>query len=305
MAARQGATPPPWLHRSRLALLADVLAGVRTNFDKLTQLMSLLLAFFRPALVRRRLQRLRDLGHIQHLPSLPQLLVAARDQMIISATEETRIFYRSQNIPWVFHNLRRFISGPATMLDPVGLFSSRATIIEHVLQTFHRHPIYDLVLLRAHEGGLEAMEAEANAILAGTHPKQRLLTSLIEDGSYHARLPREIASFKANPLLPARPIPSGLVDDPALMLGMDQFKDIGGFVSYASRLQLGSLGGWPAAIGAWLRVAFDETLGGALGVKLGPRTVRLAACEPHLVRAYAPLSGAEGLQATASSSSGR
>jgi hypothetical protein len=282
MAAQQGATPPAWLHRSRPSLLLDVLAGLGTNLDKLRQLVSLLLALFRPALVRRRLERLRGLGHIDVLPSLPQLLVAARDQLIISATEETRLFYRSQQIPWGFHNLRRFLSGPATMLDPVGLFSPPSTIVEHVLQTFHRHPVYDLVLLRAHPGGLEAMEAAAAAIVAGTHPKQRLLTSLIEDGAYHARLPGEIAAFKADPHLPARPIPPGLVSDPALMLGMDQFKDIRGYTSYAARLDVG----WGAALGAWLKVAFDETLGGPLRTRLGPRQVRLDACEPHLVSTY-------------------
>ena len=57
----------------------------------------------------------------------------------------------------MFHNLRRFVSGPATMLDPIGLFSPRDAMIHHVLQTFHRHPLYDLVLLRAHDGGVEAM----------------------------------------------------------------------------------------------------------------------------------------------------
>src|SRR4029453_11606909 len=99
--------------------------------------------------------------------------------------EETKLFYRSQGIPWIFHNLRRLLAGPATMLDPVGLFSPRQTIIHHVLQTFHRHPVYDLVLLEAHEGGLEQMAAEADAVLAGRHPHQRALTSLIEDGAYH------------------------------------------------------------------------------------------------------------------------
>ena len=170
------------------------------------------------------------LGHLEAparpCPRLPQLLVAARDQMVVSATEETRLFYRSQGIPWVFHNLRRFVSGPATMLDPMGLFSPRETIVHHVLQTFHRHPVYDLVLLRAHPGGLESLEAQTAALLAGHHPHQRALSSLIEDGSYHARLPAEIAAFAADPLLPARPIPPGLLPDPMLMLAMDQFKDI-------------------------------------------------------------------------------
>jgi sugar porter (SP) family MFS transporter len=80
----------------------------------LIQLVGLLLGYVRPSLVRRRLERLRALGHLSapdaRLPTLPQLLVAARDQMVVSATEETRVFYRSQGIPWVFHNLRRFLS---------------------------------------------------------------------------------------------------------------------------------------------------------------------------------------------------
>lgn len=278
MAERQGATPPTWLGRSRLSLLRDVVGGWRQNVDKLKQLVSLLLAFFRPALVRTRLERLRALGHIDAVPTLPQLLVAARDQMMVSAVEETKAFYRSQRIPWVFHNLRRFISGPATMLDPVGLFSPRDAIIHHVLQTFHRHPIYDFVLLRAHPGGIEELERQAGQLAAGTHPHQRALTSLIEDGSYHARLMGDIAAFRGNPLAAARPVPPDLVADGALMAAMDQFKDMGGFTRYAARLAVGPI----AATRAWLAVAFDEILGGLLGVRLGPRQIQLNACDPDI-----------------------
>jgi hypothetical protein len=38
-----------------------------------------------------------------------------------------------------------------------------------------------------------------------------------------------------------------------------------------------------AAIGAWLVAGFDETLGGLIGRKMGPRRVRLEACDPELV----------------------
>ena len=107
----------------------------------------------------------------------------------------------------MFHNLRRFISGPATMLDPIGLFSPRDAIVEHVLQTFHRHPLYDLVLLRAHEGGLEEMARQAQQVAAGTHPHQRALTSLIEDGSYHARLPPTSPPSPPTPRRPRAPFP--------------------------------------------------------------------------------------------------
>jgi hypothetical protein len=284
MAEIQGATPPAWLARPRRRLLADVIGGVRQNWDKLVQLASLIAATFRPALVRRRLERLRQLGHIDEVPTIPQLLVAGHDQMIAGAAAETKLFYRSQGIPWVFHNLRRFVSGPATMLDPIGLFAPRDALIEHVLQTFHRHPIYDLVLLRAHDGGVEALEREARQVLDGTHPHQRALTSLIEDGSYHARLPADIATFEEATRAPARPIPPDLVDDPELMLAMDQFKDVAGFVRYASRLRVGFADG----VRAWLAVGFDETLGALLRVKLGRRIVEHAACDPELVTRYLP-----------------
>ena len=242
----------------------------------------MVVAYFRPGLIRRRLQRLRALGHIDAEPTIAQLLVAGRDQMMVSAAEETKLFYRSQGIPWVFHNLRRFISGPATMADPIGLFSPRDALVHHVLQTFHRHPVYDLVLLRAHEGGVEAMAAQAAQIVAGTHAHQRALASLVEDGSYHARLPRDIAAFAADPQLAARPIPPGLVNDPPMMMAMDQFKDVRGFVRYASRLRVGV----GAALAAWLTVAYDETIGSLLGRKLGPRRVDVAACDPDIAARY-------------------
>jgi hypothetical protein len=284
MAARQQATPPAWLARSRWALLADVLVGWALFRDRLVQLLGLVAGFLRPSLVGQRLARLRDLGHVDALPTTAQLLVAARDQMILSATEETRLFYASQGIPWTFHNLRRFLHGPATMLDPVGLFSPRDAIIEHVLQTFHRHPIYDLVLLEGFPGGVEEMERQAEQIRAGTHPHQRALASLIEDGAYHARLAEEVRAFRADPLQPARPIPAGLVDDPDLMLAMDQFKDLRGYARYASRLPVGP---WDAAR-AWLEVGFNATVGPLLGRRLGPRRVRRECCDPDLVDRHRP-----------------
>ncbi len=279
MAEVQGATPPSWIGRSWWRLLADVVGGWRQNGTKLLQLSSLLAAFLRPSLVRRRLERLRGLGHIDAIPSWSQLLVAGRDQIMVSASEETKIFYRAQGIPWIFHNVRRFLAGPATMLDPVGLFLPRDAIVNHVLQTFHRHPVYDLVLLRAHEQGMEEMARQADQIVAGTHPHQRALASLIEDGSYHARLPGEIAAIRADPHIEARAIPVGLVDDAHMMLAMDQFKDIRGFTSYAARLNVSA----GDAIRAWLFVAFDETLGSLIRVKLGPRKIELDACDPEIV----------------------
>src|SRR5260221_4826234 len=139
MAELQGATPPPWLGRPRWRLVADAVGGLRANLDKIVQLAGLVAAYLRPSVLRRRFERLRALGHVDVVPTWAEALLAGRDQMMLSASEETKLFYASQGIPWIFHNARRFLSGPATMLDPIGLFSPRDTIVEHVLQTFHRH----------------------------------------------------------------------------------------------------------------------------------------------------------------------
>jgi len=193
----------------------------------------------------------------------PQLLLAARDQLSFGLAEDTREFYRSQGIPWTFHNLRRVVAFPSSMIDPVGLFSPRDTIIHHVLQTFHRHPLYDLVLLRAHDRGLEEMEAQLLQLLAGTHSHQRSLTSLIEDGSYHQRLLDDVREVMRDPHMLPRPIPAGLVDNPQLMLAMDQFKDLRGDTNYASRLKVTPV----EALLAYLPMALNEML----GVRIGQR----------------------------------
>jgi hypothetical protein len=287
MAEIQSATPPPWKGRSWFSLLRDVIGGWVLLRDRVVQLAGLLAAFVRPRRLRARLERLRSLGHIDVVPTTAQVLVAARDQMFLGAAQETKLFYRSQGIPWIFHNLRRFIAGPATMMDPAGLFSPRDTIVHHVLQTFHRHPVYDLVLLRGFPGGVDEMLHQTEQILAGRHPHQRALTSLIEDGSYYPRLLQQVKEFRADPKVAAQPIPAGLVERAPLMLAMDQFKDLRGYARYAARLPVGPIG----AVGSWLVVAFNGTLGALLRVRLGPSALRFDCCDEDLVIKHLPGTG--------------
>jgi hypothetical protein len=64
-----------------------------------------------------------------------------------------------------------------------------------------------------------------------------------------------------------------------MMLAMDQFKDMRGFARYASRLDASV----PRALLAWLAAGFDEALGSALGLKLGPVRIRVEACDPDVL----------------------
>ena len=280
----QGNTPPRWLGRPWWSLCLDVVGGWRQNVDKLSQLVRLLATLFRPSLSLSRLRRLADQGHCEAIPTMSQLWVAARHQLSFSLGADTRAFYKAQGIPWTFHNLRRLVAYPTTMMDPIGLLSPRDTIIQHVLQTFHRHATYDLVLLLAHEGGVEAMQAQLDQLARGTHLHQRSLDALVEDGSYHDRLRRDVPEFAANPHVPARPIPPGLSDDALLMLAMDQFKDLRGYTNYAARLTVGPLD----VARELVRLAFNETIGGVVGFTLGPKTLVVEACDPAFVALHAP-----------------
>jgi len=276
----QGNTPPIWLGRSNWSLIFDVIGGFRQNADKIIDVFRMLGAVLRPYVVRRRLERLKRLKHCEVIPSLSQLLVASRDQLSFSLGADTKEFYRAQGIPWTFHNIRRFLGYPTTMMDPLGLFSSHTTIIQHILQTFHRHATYDMVLLHGHEGGLEEMKSQLDQLADGTHPHQRSLKSLVEDGSYHDRLRRDLAEFMENPHIEARAIPEGLVENSHLMLAMDQFKDLRGYTNYASRLNAGPL----TVLKAFVQMAFNETLGEFMTLTIGPRTLTVSACDTDLVQ---------------------
>ena len=282
MNQKQGNTPPKWLGRSAVSLFRDVIGGFRQNREKVVEVVHFFSALVRPSLVRGRLERLKSLGHCSQTPTFAQLLVASRDQLSFSLGADTREFYRTQGIPWGYHNFRRFVAYPTTMMDPVGLFLAKDSIIQHVLQTFHRHATYDMVLLRGHEGGLEAMKRQIEQVKAGTHLHQRALDSLVEDGSYHDRLHRDVLEFIENPLIEARPIPDNLVDDPYLMLAMEQFKDVRGYTDYAARLNVGV---WHV-VKAFSQMAFNETIGDVLGLKVGPKTMRVMACDPEFVRRH-------------------
>lgn len=282
----QGNTPPPWRGRSEWSLWLDCIGGLSANVEKVTEVLGFFGALLRPRLVRSRLERLHELGHCAHLPTVPQLLVASRHQLSFSLGAETKLMYAAQGIPWTRHNLKRFVAYPTTMMDPVGLFLPMNSIIQHVLQTFHRHATYDLVLLCAHPGGPEELQRQLEQLSAGTHPHQRSLEALVEDGSYHDRLRRDVPAFVADPHVTPRPIPEGLVPEPLLMLAMDQFKDVRGYMAYASRLDVG----WGDALRSFLHLAFNETIGGAVGWQVGRQTLSVASCEPELVARHLPRS---------------
>ena len=128
------------------------------------------------------------------------------------------------------------------------------------------------------------MQRQLDELAVGAHLHQRSLESLVEDGSYHDRLRRDVPEFLENPYVEPRPIPMGLSEDPMLMVAMDQFKDVAGYVRYASRLQVS----WYSTIASFLALAVNETVGEAFGVRVGRKTLELDACDPEFVSRHLP-----------------
>jgi hypothetical protein len=105
---RRRARRAAWRGRSRWRLLRDVIGGVRQKAGKLRQLVSLLSAYLAP-LVRGRLGATAGAGHRPTFRRSRSCWSRARSDD--GQRGGDKLFYRARD-PVVFHNLRRFISGP-------------------------------------------------------------------------------------------------------------------------------------------------------------------------------------------------
>jgi hypothetical protein len=83
------------------------------------------------------------------------------------------------------------------------------------MQVVHANPVYDLQLLSAHDAGLDALDAQLEAMLAGTHERARSIGAIIEDAGYHARLLAFVRAWRRDPTVPA-PVRSNVAASPTL-----------------------------------------------------------------------------------------
>ncbi|MEL6349242.1 MAG: hypothetical protein AAFV53_39425 [Myxococcota bacterium] len=275
MLAKSSRNPdaPAWVDWSTAKKLWAVTPGPVGAVERLGRLLRALSAYVRPQLIQRRLERLRDLGYIDHVPTAWQVLVAGHHQMLGTASEETRVFYEARGIHFSLHNLRRFIDEPASMVDPVGFFSETDAILHHIFQSTHYFPIYDMQVVRMHGDGVAELERQWALICAGEHPRQARYEALVEDPTYWDRLKWQIPAFLADMDMQLEPGRYAHVEGrPMLQAAMDQFKDLRGFCAYASRVKAGP---WDA-----IKAYGGEVLRGMFGDRV---PVPPAAADPDLL----------------------
>jgi len=163
--------------------------------------------------VRAKLRKLRALGHIERIPTRIQLAIGAADMLRFFINPAAADYYVAQGIDYWFHITLRFLDDPSSLADPVGFFSTRDGIIGHLMQVVHANPVYDLQMLSAIDGGLDALEAQLEAMLAGTHPRASSIGAIIEEPDYHARLLAYVRAWRRNPAV-AAPIRSNIAASP-------------------------------------------------------------------------------------------
>ena len=187
---------PKRLSSTSFALLADAAGSPRALANKMIRLVGAVSAYVDTRALDARLERLHDLGLIERVPTRVQLVFGAVDMLrffIVPAAED---YYRSKGIDFRFHQVLRFLDDPASIVDPTGFLSARDVIIGHLMQVVHANPQYDLQLLESHEGGLDDLEAQVVAMIAGTHPRARSIGAIVEDDGYHARLLDYVRAYR-------------------------------------------------------------------------------------------------------------
>lgn len=193
---------PERLSQPAWELVRRTAGSPRDLATKLRRLLETMQTFGREDQVRPRLERLRRGGHIDVIPTRTQRMVGAIDMTRFFIVPCAADYYDSKGINFRFHTVLRLLDDPASLVDPTGLNSSRDTIIGHVMQVVHANPHYDLQLLDTFEDGLDEMEGQVEAVLAGTHPRTESIQAIVEDESYHPRLLHYIRAYRADPHAP-------------------------------------------------------------------------------------------------------
>jgi len=108
-------------------------------------------------------------------------------------------YYAQNGFSFWFHQLLRFVDDPASMIDPTGLRAHPDAVIGHLMQVVHANPVYDLQLLESIPGGMEELERQVAAMVAGSHPRGESISAICEDSGYHERLLDYVRQYRRDP----------------------------------------------------------------------------------------------------------
>lgn len=186
---------------------------------------------------KKRLQRLKDIGFIEQIPSQKQLWFGAYDALRFFISPGAASYYETKKINFTFHQVLRFLNDPSGIADPVGIRVPRDTIICHLLEVVHANPVYDLQLLDQFEDGLAEMEKQTAQMLDKTHVRYDSIMAITEDKNYHAHLLQYVKQYRENPAAKQMVRASGLArNNPYFLLAECTFGTLPASFRYFNRL---------------------------------------------------------------------
>jgi len=187
---------------------------------------------------RRRLTLLRERGMIETIPTEWQIWMASYDMMtgyIIPSNDE---FYANYDKNQYWLQFLRVLDEPSTMMDPTGLAVDAETVIQHLLHVVHCSAGYDIGLLEMFPDGLDRLEAQLRAHVAGTHPRQAAIADLIERPQYPAELLDAVRLYRQDPethwKVTTFETPDGC--DALFDFGIERYGTLGRLLRYAHTL---------------------------------------------------------------------
>lgn len=187
--------------------------------------------------LERRMACLERAGYVAERPTRAQLAYGALDMLRFVIVPAARDYYGKQGIDFNFHQVLRFLDDPVSLMDPTGILSERDTIIGHLLQVTHLNPIYDLQLMDMWSDGLEELERQVAAMVAGTHPRARTIGAVIEDPEYHERLLDYVRRYRTDRAIPDLVREQASIrDDEHFAAAERTFATLPGYLEYCCRL---------------------------------------------------------------------
>ena len=218
-------------------LIVHAIGGPAAVSGKLRRLAATVALHARPGEIPARLARLRARGYLDVAPTRAQLVFGGLDMVRFVIEPAARDYYAQRGISFGLHTLLRVLDDPVSVIDPTGFLSARDTIIGHVMQVVHLNPVYDLQLLECFDDGLDQLERQLEAMLAGRHPRAATIGAIVEDTTYHARLLAYVRAFRADRDAPP-PVrqEQTLRADPVFAAAERTFATLPGFLRYAARL---------------------------------------------------------------------
>jgi len=220
----------PW------TLARNALGGPREVAGKLGRIARTARLWLDRGEIERRLEALAAQGLAPARPTRLQLLFGGLDMLRFLIEPGARDYYRKLGISFGFHQVLRVLDDPVSMIDPTGFLSERDTIIGHLMQVTHLNPIYDLQLLQCFPDGLDALERQLEEMIAGRHPRQRTIGSIVEDEAYHGRLLDFVRAYRADRSAAPPVREQSLRGDPHFAAAERAFATLPGYLRYCAAL---------------------------------------------------------------------